>query len=370
MTSSFPPGFEIVQLSGPEVRSLCTHGPTTSILTPRQLITYLAEWSLFSTMTVQLYLYYQAFPNDRLLTKCLVYTVYTMHFVEIVLVTLDAFKTFGYGFGDISALTSFGVSSIWSDIVPALVAFIVQSFYASRLYLFCKSWIVPVLIVILSLAISACGFTTVAFVLEAGDVSLIGTKRISIFGGIWLGGSALIDLLIATSMTYYLVTRDTGFRRTKILVLKLVRLTIEAGTMTGIVSRLMLCSAPHAPIPLLHSALVSLTTLILFLVFPNKTYYTTPANIMPFIYANTMLVVLNSRFQIVGGPATPPIPFNLMSWPALNSGNMTTTSGTSAEMQTRTREDLSSREMDINASTEMKALHGGRVPGDHAIYTV
>ncbi|KAJ7839225.1 hypothetical protein B0H14DRAFT_1075248 [Mycena olivaceomarginata] len=330
MTSSLPPGFEIVQLSGPE------------------LITYLAEWSLFSTLTVQLYLYYQAFPNDQLFTKCLVYIVYAIHLVEIILVTLDAFKTFGYGFGDISALTSFGVSSIWSDIIPALVSFIVQSFYALRLYLLCKSWIVPALIVIFSLAISACGFTTVAFVLEAGDISLLGTKRISIIGGIWLGGSALIDILIATSMTYYLVTRDTGFRRTKVLVLKFVRLTIETGSLT---------------------ALVALATLILFFVFPNKSYYTTPANVMPFIYANTMLVVLNSRFQIVGGRSTPPTSLNFASWPVLSLGDTTTMSGaTSTQTQTRTREVISNREMD--SSMEMNAVqaHGGSE--DLAVYAV
>ncbi|KAF7349004.1 hypothetical protein MVEN_01421500 [Mycena venus] len=328
MTSSIPPGFEIVQLSGPE------------------LITYLAEWSLFSTLTVQLYLYYQAFPNDRLFAKCLVYIVYAIHLVEIILVTLDAFKTFGYGFGDISALASFGVSSIWSDIVPALVSFIVQSFYAFRLYLLCKSWIIPILIVTLSLAVSAFGFTTVAFVLEAGNVSLLGTKRISIFGGVWLGGSALIDILIAISMTYYLTTRDTGFRRTKVLVLKFVRLTIETGALT---------------------ALVALTTLILFFTFPNKSYYTTLANIMPFIYANTMLVVLNSRFQIVGGRSTPPTSLNFASWPALPSGDLTMISGATST-QTQTREVFSNGEMDTDSSIEMKAIHRGS--GDHTVYAV
>jgi hypothetical protein len=65
-------------------------------------------------------LYYQAFPHDRFWTKCLVCAVYTIHLVEIILVTLDVFRTFGYGFGDISALAAFGVSSIWSDIISAM----------------------------------------------------------------------------------------------------------------------------------------------------------------------------------------------------------------------------------------------------------
>jgi hypothetical protein len=117
-------------------------------------------------------------------------------------------------------------------------------------------------------------------------------------------------------------------------------------------------SGPHS----FSVALVALATLILFFVFPNKSYYTTPANVMPFIYANTMLVVLNSRFQIVGGRSTPPTSLNFASWPVLSLGDTTTMSGaTSTQTQTRTREVISNREMD--SSMEMNAVqaHGVRV---------
>ncbi|KAK7027790.1 hypothetical protein R3P38DRAFT_3190872 [Favolaschia claudopus] len=240
-----PSALDVAQLAAPE------------------LITCLAEWSLFSVLTIQLYIYYQAFPSDRRSTKSLVYFVYTIHLVEIILVSIDAYKTFASGFGQLSALASFGVSAIWREIMPALVSFIVQSFYAYRLFLLSRSYIIPSVIVFASLAMSVCGFITVAFVLEAGDVSLLGSKRISIFGGIWLGGSALIDIVNAGCMTYYLI-----------------RLTIETGTLT---------------------ALVALTTLILFFAFPHNIYYTTPVSVMPFIYANTMYMVFNARAQIVGG---------------------------------------------------------------------
>ncbi|KAK7050697.1 hypothetical protein R3P38DRAFT_1765578 [Favolaschia claudopus] len=257
-----PSGLDIAQLAAPE------------------LITCLAEWSLFSVLTIQLYIYYQAFPNDRRSTKSLVYFIYIIHLVEIILVSIDAYKTFASGFGRLSALASFGVSAIWREIMPALVSFIVQSFYAYRLYLLSRSYIIPSVIVFASLAMSVCGFITVVFVLEAGDVSLLGSKRISIFGGIWLGGSALIDIVNAGCMTYYFATSNSVFRQTQALVSKLIRLTIETGTLT---------------------ALVALTTLILFFAFPRNIYYTTPVSVMPFIYANTMYMVFNARVQIVGG---------------------------------------------------------------------
>ncbi len=50
-------------------------------------------------------LYYLAFPMDRKFTKCLVYGIYIVEFVQTMVFTHDAFATFGYGFGDLEALT-------------------------------------------------------------------------------------------------------------------------------------------------------------------------------------------------------------------------------------------------------------------------
>ncbi|KAJ7364645.1 hypothetical protein DFH08DRAFT_798967 [Mycena albidolilacea] len=44
--------------------------------------------------------------------------------------------------------------------------------------------------------------------------------------------------------------------------------------------------------------------LVVFFAFPRNSYYTTAANVMPFIYANTMLVVFNTWFQIVSRRST------------------------------------------------------------------
>ncbi|KAJ6580064.1 hypothetical protein DFH09DRAFT_912859, partial [Mycena vulgaris] len=67
-------------------------------------VTNLLNWGLFGAMAAQMYLYYEAFPNDRLSTKCLVYTVCTVEVVQTVLMTHDASAMFGYGFGDASVL--------------------------------------------------------------------------------------------------------------------------------------------------------------------------------------------------------------------------------------------------------------------------
>jgi len=289
--SDLPPGVVIVQVSGPLI------------------FAYLGAWALFGIVSVQLYLYYQAFPNDRWFTKCLVYTVYALQLAETVATGVDAFSVFGYGFGDFGTLTRIDVASFISPLITAIISLIVQSFYAYRLYRFSGSRVLPVIIVAGALTVSISAFVTEGFGLQAGSLTQLHTAKVSIPGGLWLGGSAVIDIIIAVSMTYYLAKKDTGFRQTHALVSKLIRLTIETGTST---------------------AFVALMVIVVFWAFPGKGYYLTPITFMSGLYANAMLTVLNSRFQILGGRSTHSNTENIMSFPTFLGGTGTTAGTRSA----------------------------------------
>ncbi|KAJ7640557.1 hypothetical protein B0H17DRAFT_906318, partial [Mycena rosella] len=91
-------------------------------------------------------LYYQAFPNDRLSTKSLVYFVYAIELVDTILMTHAAFTTFEYGFGDFAALTNTDFNWLSVPIMGAILSFIGQPFYAYRVHLISKSWLVIELI--------------------------------------------------------------------------------------------------------------------------------------------------------------------------------------------------------------------------------
>ncbi|KAJ7127864.1 hypothetical protein C8R44DRAFT_701277 [Mycena epipterygia] len=264
-SSTAASGIQIVQVSGP------------------LFIGFILHWGLFGTLTTQLYLYYQAFPRDRLFNKALVYTIYAIEFVQTILITHDGFLIFGYGFLDISALTKVNFDWLTVPIMGGLVAFIGQSFYAYRVYVVSKSLSVPLLIVVVSLTSSVGAFIAGGFTFQAGDITLLTNRKTSIAVGVWCGGSALSDIIIAACMTYYLTKHDTKFRQTQVLLSELTRLIIETGSLT---------------------ALVALVNLALFLALPHNLYYTTPGGILPKLYANTILVVLNSRFHILGGRET------------------------------------------------------------------
>jgi hypothetical protein len=64
-------------------------------------------------------MYYQAFPNDRLRTKFVVYAMYILELVQTILITHDAFADLGFGFDD--PLSLFQIRLGWFT-VPILTS--------------------------------------------------------------------------------------------------------------------------------------------------------------------------------------------------------------------------------------------------------
>ncbi|KAK0226571.1 hypothetical protein IW262DRAFT_776848 [Armillaria fumosa] len=261
-----PAGYPIERLSGP------------------MIVASLLHWGLFGTLSVQLYLYYLAFPEDRKFTKYLVYGTYVVESVQTMLVSHDIFAVFGYGFGDLEAVTKMRFNWLTVPVMSAAAACVGQVFYAYRIFILSKSRItVPIFVTCVSLTSSVAAIITGVFSFQAGDITKLNNRKTSVAVGIWCGGSALCDVVIAICMTYYLMRSNTGFHRTRIIVTKLIRLTIETGSVT---------------------AVVALLNLILFFALPNQSFYTAPALLMPELYANSVYMVLNSRIRIMGGRDT------------------------------------------------------------------
>ncbi|KAK0196089.1 hypothetical protein F5146DRAFT_1028513 [Armillaria mellea] len=260
-----PVGYPIVKVSGPLI------------------VAYLLHWGLFGTLSVQLYLYYLAFPMDRRFTKCLVYGLYIIEFVQTMIFTHDAFATFGYGFGDMEALTGMYFNWFTVPIMSAVSACIGQGFYAYRIFVLSKSPIVPILVICVSMTSLVAGIIMGVLCFPEDNVTELNSLRMSILVGILCGAAALCDIIIAICMTYYLMRSNTGFRHTQMLVTKLIRLIVETGSVT---------------------AVVALLSFVLFFAFPHQTFYGTPTLIVAKLYANNVYMVLNSRIRIIGGRDT------------------------------------------------------------------
>ncbi|KAK0224828.1 hypothetical protein EDD85DRAFT_959064 [Armillaria nabsnona] len=180
-----PAGYPIAELTGPFI------------------IGCLLNWGLFGTLSVQLYLYYLAFLNDRRFTKHLVYGVYVVESVQTMLVAHNVFAMFGYGFGDIDTLTRMYFTWLTVPIMSAVAACVGQVFYAYWIFILSKSQIIPLFVICISLTSSVAAIITCIYSLQAGNLTKMNNEKTSIAIGIWCGASALCDILIAICMTYY-----------------------------------------------------------------------------------------------------------------------------------------------------------------------
>ncbi|KJA24692.1 hypothetical protein HYPSUDRAFT_161593 [Hypholoma sublateritium FD-334 SS-4] len=247
--------------------------PNVAAAAGPSLVGYMLNWGLYGILTIQVYIYILAFSNDRLFIRCVVYAIYTLETVQTVLLTQNAFRVFGSGFGNPSELNSVGISWIAVGIMGALSACIVQMFYAYRISVISKTKLIPAIT-------SSLALISTASAIVSGVMSHRGNYyAIWISTGIWDGSAVACDMLIAVSVTFYLKkhAKNTHVADTEVLVERVIQLSIETGTLT---------------------AIMSVLTLSLTFLPSHVAYYQTPILALAKLYATTLMVHLNSRMQV------------------------------------------------------------------------
>ncbi|CAA7266185.1 unnamed protein product [Cyclocybe aegerita] len=238
------------------------------------LLGHLMNWGLFGALALQVYMYFLAFPTDPIRSKALVYGVFILETAQTLLLTQSAFHGFAEGFGNLLFLDEIGTIWFSVPIMSGIVAFMAQTFYAYRISVLAQSKIVASFIVVLALVqLGGSIATGVESKRAVFNSNFLGTHSY-ITTGIWNGGSALCDLIIAVCMTFYLSRRNTGMKQTQQVVRKITRLTIETGSLT---------------------AVIAILNFILALLPGRPTYYMATAGILGKLYSNSMLAVFNSQ---------------------------------------------------------------------------
>ncbi|KAK0234580.1 hypothetical protein EDD85DRAFT_87570 [Armillaria nabsnona] len=237
---------------------------------------------LYGILCDQVYIYYISFPKDNLGYKTVVYLLWLAETVETVCNMISIFDAFCYNFGNVSELNDVHFSWFTIPILCGFVGCIAQLFYAWRMYTFSKKarWLCIILSMIAFTQFSAaiwCGIQT----RNSARYSNLQKHSIRVMVIIWLGGSVLCDTAIAICMVYLLSRAQTGLKSTRILLSRLIRLSIETGTVT---------------------AAIAVVHLALYLSY-NFNYSTVPAHCLIKLYSNTVLAVCNSRMtrRIRGG---------------------------------------------------------------------
>ncbi|KAF9460300.1 hypothetical protein BDZ94DRAFT_1311672 [Collybia nuda] len=240
------------------------------------------------------------FHNDKTWLKSFVYILFFLEIIQTSLTTADAFHWFAYGFGNMNILGTAYISPVDAPIMNSFMAYMVQLFYGWRLWILSQSRTLVAVILIIGGAQAISGLVTGILTLIDNRVSAKEVPSLTI----WLAGSVIVDVIIAASMTYYLLkTRNNTrlARRTDDIVLRIVRLTIETNSL---------------------SAGVAIITLATYIAFPSDTLSFCPSYVLGKVYTNSVMVGLNNRiYQSWRGAESAPRR-NLHDWS--DSGNAST----------------------------------------------
>ncbi|KAM0748598.1 hypothetical protein T439DRAFT_327862 [Meredithblackwellia eburnea MCA 4105] len=206
-----------------------------------------------------------------------------------VLLMLDLLGTVGAAFqafvltvkewGNVAFLTRdrspFGFNI--NPIITGIVAAIVQLFYAYRVWVVSgRKRVIPIIICILT-------FIQFGFALGATVITFkfpISTWRARYLWGasIWLSSEAIVDILITSSIVFYLrqATKKSDFEQTNSIVSRILRGTMENNSAT--------CAMA------ITDALVFACTLSYWHVFCNQ--------LLPKFYTLSFIITLNSRASV------------------------------------------------------------------------
>ncbi|KAF9013606.1 hypothetical protein BDZ89DRAFT_466601 [Hymenopellis radicata] len=244
------------------------------------ILAYFFNWGLYGVLTVQVYLYYTAFPNDRWGSKALVYLVYVLELLQTIILTRDAYITWGINFTNIAILDEQGLTWFGVPVLTAIASGLVQSFFGWRIYMLSNSKVAAVVVWVLALVQCGAGTAQGIWASSLKTSELPEVTRPTLIT--WLLTAAVNDVIIAVLLTIYLSRRKSGMSETDALVTRIIRLVVETGTLT---------------------AVLAVVTIVLFFV-PGPAYYTIIADSIGKVYSNNLMVMFNRRITIAGARRT------------------------------------------------------------------
>ncbi|KAH9066191.1 hypothetical protein EDB87DRAFT_1678942 [Lactarius vividus] len=258
----------------------------------------LFNWTLYGVLCVQIYVYSYNFPKDprpvkflglsstllgsSLMSRCTLSSfIFVLETVQTALTGADIYYWFVAGFGDVERFGKSRFSPIDVPIMTAVTSLIVQGYFCYRIWVLMnrRSWICWIITVM--------AVTQSAAEIWLSITSLVAEKYVISKTALYVRILASVEAaatpphVVVLAMVYTECHRghsdcggnDVSAKKGERQVLQL-RIDV----------RLTSCSAS-----------VAVTTLVLYVVFPNRLYYAYTVDILGKLYSNTLLVSLNNR---------------------------------------------------------------------------
>lgn len=252
-----------------------------------QLISLILVWGLFGLLIAQVYIFFTAFPADKAAYKLIVYLLLVLEIIQTGLTTHDAYQAFVLEYGNPLALERIRMNWFSVPVATGIIGFIAQGFYAHRIQQISGSNALSGLVLLFSLMQLGSAVAEGVQAYQAGFFFVLRSTVLPVTA-VWLLSTVICDILIAVTMTYYLLRFKRELNHSSLPVSKLVSLSVETGAAT---------------------AIVATATGILFIVRRSSQSFDIPAYTLGKLYSNSLLRLLNSRI-LIGQNAGNPLPSN------------------------------------------------------------
>ncbi|KAF7368603.1 hypothetical protein MVEN_00184200 [Mycena venus] len=239
-----------------------------------------ANWALLAILSVQVYIFYTRFPNERRWIKMLVYTIFPLELTQTAVSSHYAYWVLALGWGNPAALEILPWSCLATPVFTGTTAALVQIFFAWRIYLLMRrtvgACVVTGVIVLLALTQAVTIFIVVAQFAHA--TAFTNVMKIMVGVKAWLIVAAVCDVLITTTLMIiffqYRMQLPSEERRADTFVVKLMLNTVETGAVTSV---------------------AAVTYLVLYVSYPQTNLEEMTTFILGKLYANVLLFTLNVR---------------------------------------------------------------------------
>ncbi|KAH9946534.1 hypothetical protein B0H21DRAFT_859127 [Amylocystis lapponica] len=236
---------------------------------------------LYGITTTQVYVYWFSYPDD---IKAIRRTVVVVWLLETLHTAFCLHMIYEYMIVDFGHLLGI-VNIIWSAgatvIIAVSIQAIVQVFFIRRIWIMSeRSFVITAIPAVLLFVRVAFGFATasltwtiptwIMFRAETGPFATLIT-------GLTL--AALVDLIIALLLIYYLQRSRTGFKVTDHLIKSLMAYVINTGALTMV---------------------VSISIVLTFTLIKGSLLFAGLVEIQSKLYANSFLATLNARHHLSG----------------------------------------------------------------------
>ncbi|KAF7358000.1 hypothetical protein MVEN_00847000 [Mycena venus] len=236
------------------------------------LIGAVLNMMLYGVVCIQISTYLQRYPNDSAWIRCFMLYLLLVETVNVFVEFGIIYEPLIIGFGKEAAILRSPRLLPGDSVLISVVSAPIQLFTAWRISVITGSFILPALIALLSLGSFGAGITVSVMVYMHPEFRSFESFTTEVV--VWLGLSAVCDIVIAIGMTYALYSRKTGFSTVDGQINRIIRLTLETGALT---------------------AITALMDVVLFLVFPRTTVNFIVDFPLSGLYTCSVLAMLNSR---------------------------------------------------------------------------